>query len=313
MTTEEWAEEWAEEWKAGQFKEDMMDIDIIRYFGAAYIMESDLPPKEKCNMIDYVKEAKWDEILNLVFNGNKPSRKLTINEQYILEAQAENFIYPLIFKYMSEGNRKGRKKPTRKEKQAAAAAKAKFGSGSPTPLEVKKAPVTAAKKVKKTVQKIAKEAPPASGKKVQKAAKQVEKASVQIDKAAGAVLTKTKEYAEKGFKGTKKGYYKYKPGAKRYAVGASVLVLIASATAAAHRVYKIYLTKAARDCKGRSGSERRDCIVRYRKTGYQAKINTYAKARSDCAASKNPERCKRHLDDKIKKAKYKIATLYSRL
>ena len=317
MTTEEWAEKWAE-WKAAQFKEDTMDIDIIRYFGAAYVMESELPPKEKCDMIDYIKEAEWDQILNLVFNGNKPTRKLTVNEQYILEAQAENFIYPLIFRYMSEGNRKGRKKPTRREKQAASALKSKFGGGSATSGEVEKAPVKAVKKVVKTisskkapVKKVVEKVP--VKKTVQKAAEKAEKATTQIDRAAGTILTKTKQYAEKGYEGTKRGIVKYGPRAKRYAVGGSVIVLVAAATAAGHRIYKLHLTQAGRECKGRSGPERRDCIVRHRKAGYQAKINVYTKARNDCRSSKNPERCQRHLDIKIKKVRYKIATLYSRL
>ena len=83
-----------------------MDLDTVRYFGAAYVMESSLPPKEKCKLIDYIKEATWDEVLNLVLNGQKSTRKLTINEQYVLEAQAENKIYPLILRYLSEAPKK---------------------------------------------------------------------------------------------------------------------------------------------------------------------------------------------------------------
>ena len=136
---EDWPaeEEWAE-LKEAQFKEDMMDIDTIRYFGAAYVMESKLLPKEKCDMIDYVREAEWDQILNLVFNGRIPARKLTINEQYILEAQAENFIYPLIVKYMAEGKRKGRKTPTRKEKIAAASAASTKAKKAPESSKIQK-------------------------------------------------------------------------------------------------------------------------------------------------------------------------------
>jgi hypothetical protein len=243
-------EEWeVVEWKVVQFKEDMMDIDIIRYFGAAYIMESNLAPKEKCDMIDYVKEAEWDQILNLVFNGTKPTRKLTINEQYILEAQAENFIYPLVFKYMSEEKKKPPKVKTRT-----------------TPKE---------------------------------------------DLLAG--YEKGKDITKTGYEKARVGVTKHLPASKRYLKRGSIVVLIAAATAAGHRLYKIYLSKAAKQCKGFSGPERRSCIVKFKKAGLQGKMNAYVKAKNDCAGSKNPERCRSQLDIKIKKVRYKAGTLYSRL
>ena len=105
-------------------------------------MESDLSPKDKCNLIDYVKEAQWDEILNLVFNGSPPTRKLTINEQYILEAQAENFIYPLILRYMTER----KKTSSRKERQQARTAKEK---GMPYDERLRKAKIALKKKAKR--------------------------------------------------------------------------------------------------------------------------------------------------------------------
>ena len=233
-----------------------MDIDIIRYFGAAYVMESTLAPKDKCDMIDYIKEAEWDQVLNLVFNGDRPNRKLTINEQYILEAQAENHIYPLILRYISEA---GAKKKTITTKT-----KGKVKSTTPKEDALK-------------------------------------------------IYTKTKRYGQTGYKKSKTGLQKMAPSLKRFGKGASAVVLIAAASAAGHRAYKIYLSKAARQCKGLARSDRRNCIVKFRKAGYQAKINSYAKARNDCAKSKDPARCTTQLNTKIKKVKYKMGTLYSRL
>ncbi len=222
-----------------------MDIDIIRYFGAAYVMESNLAPKEKCNLIDFIKEAEWDQILNLVFNGNPPSRKLTINEQYILESQAENFVYPLVLRYMTE----------------------------------------------------------AKGKKF----------STQIDKDLGQFWTSTKgKFKDLGEKGKKKGKQSA-PYVKRFGKLATGALILAAATAAGHRIYKSYLQKAARQCSKLGRTEKRECIVRIRKQGYQAKLNAYIKARSDCSHSKNPPRCQRLIDNKIKRVKYKMGTLHSRL
>ena len=312
---EEWA---AEEWKEAQFKEDMMDIDIIRYFGAAYVMESDLSPKEKCDLIDYVKEAEWDQVLNLVFNGSPPSRKLTINEQYILEAQAENFIYPLIAKYMVEGTKERRRKLTRKEKIAAGKAKAKFGGGSATKAEVKSAPEPPKAKPKPKVIKTKTKAPTSPKPKAIKTKTKAPtapkpKAPTTPKEDLGVIYTKTKGLGKEGYKRAKSGAIKQLPIAKRYIKGGSVAVLIAAATAAGHRIYKVYLSKAARQCGGLSGPEKRNCIVKHKKVGLQAKMQSYAKAKTDCAGSKNPQRCQRDLDTKIKKVKYKMGTLYSRL
>jgi len=214
-----------------------MDIEIIRLFGASYIMESDLAVKEKDKLVDYVREAEWDQILNLVFNGSPPNRKLTVNEQYILEAQAESHIYPLILRYIvTEGPKEDAEK----------------------------------------------------------------------------IYTKTKDkvvdYSKKGQAAYKKHSGSVIKGSKRI----GILVVIAAATAAGHRVYKMYLTKAGKSCKGLRGSQKRDCVVKFKKAAYQAKLNSYMKAKSDCRKTRNPERCQRALDTKVKKMKYKIATLYSR-
>jgi hypothetical protein len=238
-----------------------MDTEIIRYFGAAYIMESNLSPKKKCDLIDYVKEAEWDQILNLVFNGDPPTRKLTVNEQYILEAQAENFIYPLIFRYMEEGKKKRKGKPS--------GAKG-LGLGiDPTTGEAFFDP--------------------------------------------SKIAEKPRKYAKKGYEATKGAVIKHGPQAKRFAKGASVAIMVAAASAAGQRIYKVYLSKAARQCSGLGGTQKRDCMVKFRKVGYQAKMNSYIKAKHDCGSSKDPQRCQRDLDTKIKKVRYKMGTLYSRL
>ena len=305
-----------------------MDIDIIRYFGAAYVMESELPPKEKCNLIDYIKEAEWDQILNLVLTGSKPDRKLTVNEQYILEAQAENHIYPLVFRYLTE--RKKGKKKTRKEKMAAGAEK------RPSAYQRRQAKKQAGKAFDPKTFRAGPELgpdPPAVDPNRPKAQNKKKKApkpevvktkgtAVRASKEAGVVPQQVKQDVAGGYRWIRGQAVKGGEAAKEVAGkipgkkimrGTGVLLLIAAATAAGQRVYKSYLTQAARQCKGISGPEKRNCMVKFRKAGYQAKINSYVKARADCNNSKDPARCKRILDAKIKRVKYRMNTLYSRL
>ena len=201
-------------------------------------------------------------------NGQKSTRKLTINEQYVLEAQAENKIYPLILRYLSEAPKK---RPKGKPKS------------KPQVITTKGT--------------------------TQKAKGGMETIASDVDKGYRYIKKQVGKGAEYG----KELSSKYGRRVVRFTGKVGVAVLVAAATAAAHRVYKIYLSKAGRACSGLGGPERRTCIVKYKKAGYQAKLNSYVKAKTDCAKSTNPEKCQRDLDHKIKKVKYRIGTLYSRM
>ena len=87
---------------------------------------------------------------------------------------------------------------------------------------------------------------------------------------------------------------------------------MAAGSAAAYQVYKKYMSKAARNCKGKSGMDKRNCMVAFQKKGLQAKANTLQTLKSHCSKSKSPGKCNQKYDSKIKKIRYKIATLHSK-
>ena len=72
------------------------------------------------------------------------------------------------------------------------------------------------------------------------------------------------------------------------------------------KLYKRFLTKAARACKGKSGTEKTLCMKEYRIKALEMQIKELQKAKKYCAKSKNPVKCKHLLDSKIYKLRMKI-------
>ncbi|MHA1623475.1 MAG: hypothetical protein ACTSVO_15235 [Candidatus Heimdallarchaeaceae archaeon] len=135
--------------------------------------------------------------------------------------------------------------------------------------------------------------------------------------------------AKRKRKGTEKAVRKYMPdaskksvkGAKhfvkplkrieRVALGKSLTKTggaaagIALAAAGAQAVYKNYMSKAARVCKGKANKE--ICMANFRKKAGASKnihkIKRLRVAKNDCVNASNPVLCRRKLDKRIKKLK----------
>lgn len=90
----------------------------------------------------------------------------------------------------------------------------------------------------------------------------------------------------------------------KYAGGAAVAALLGYG---AVKLYKAFLSKAARACKGKSGAEKTACIQAYKVKGYQAQANAIKAGMSKCEKSKDPEKCKSIAGKKIVLINAKIA------
>jgi len=121
-----------------------------------------------------------------------------------------------------------------------------------------------------------------------------------------------KEYATKKYNIAKAKAMKYGKRIRPYAKGVGVAVIVAAVTASAYQIYKRTMSAAARSCRGKKGNEKRNCMVVFHRKALQLKLATLQKLRSECNNSKNPQKCKNQLDAKIKKVRYKIATLQSK-
>jgi len=76
--------------------------------------------------------------------------------------------------------------------------------------------------------------------------------------------------------------------------------IVAGAAVLAVKLYKRFLSKAAKACNRKTGTEKTLCMNIYKKKALQAKATAFQQAKSKCSKSKNPTKCKASLDRKIK-------------
>lgn len=73
---------------------------------------------------------------------------------------------------------------------------------------------------------------------------------------------------------------------------------------AAYKIYKNYLSKAARSCSG--SADKSTCMKQFKNKAIQAQISKLSSGMGSCAKSKNPAKCKAAIQGKIAKLKGKI-------
>jgi len=91
--------------------------------------------------------------------------------------------------------------------------------------------------------------------------------------------------------------------------GMGYTALVAAATAISYGVYKDYLSKAAKACKGKSGLEKQECMVKYKKKALQKRIEVLKKGLIDCKKTNKPDKCKKKVQDQINREKKKLGEL----
>lgn len=288
-----------------------MDTSTLKVFAITYIKEQDnITQDAKCELMNFVKESEGDEILNLIFNGNIPKHDLNDADRFVLRAQAENFIYPLVDPLVESMimEVKGKTKQNKKKKAAARLGNTPKVKPAQKKKTAKKAKDTA-KKVKDTVVAGGKVGVDDAG--VLKAKGTKGATQKLIDKGRGKV-DDAAAWSMRAAGDVKQRATKAAIAAKPYAKKAGYAAIVAATTAAAYAVYKRYMTAGSRACSGRSGMERRDCLRAYRKKALQARITALQQQRVRCDNTRNPQKCKSQIDMEIKKIRYKISTLHSK-
>ncbi len=127
--------------------------------------------------------------------------------------------------------------------------------------------------------------------------------------AAGSSLGKIIDYAkEKGKSGSTTVMNIVRNiGTKIGYANLGYAALAAAAIYGATKLYKNYLTKAGRACNHLSGSEKDDCIRKFKADGIRAQISDLQRASSGCNKSSNPAQCKMVVQNKIDKLKHNLA------
>jgi hypothetical protein len=90
-------------------------------------------------------------------------------------------------------------------------------------------------------------------------------------------------------------------------VGAGIAASALSALAlyGSNKLYKRFMSKAARACAGKSGGEKTQCMKQYKVQGIKAQIADLQKAAGACAKAKKPDKCRAPIMKKIAKLQKK--------
>lgn len=88
------------------------------------------------------------------------------------------------------------------------------------------------------------------------------------------------------------------------AVGGAALAALA--LYASVKVYKRFMSKAAKSCAGQSGSAKTMCMKKYQHGAIAAQVKDLGSAMNACAKSKTPEKCKVPIQKKISKLQVKM-------
>lgn len=98
--------------------------------------------------------------------------------------------------------------------------------------------------------------------------------------------------------------------AKHYAAKATpaiaVAAVIAAAAFAATKIYKNYLSKAAKACSTKKGDAKKICMNKFKLDAMKHRIVALNKGKGACKKSKDPKKCVKGIDNKISKLKGKI-------
>ncbi len=89
-------------------------------------------------------------------------------------------------------------------------------------------------------------------------------------------------------------------------VSIAASVIIAAAAFAATKIYKKYLSKAAKACAAKKGEAKKVCMNKFKLDAMKQRITNLGKAKTQCKKSKNPGKCVQGLDKKIIKLKSKL-------
>lgn len=85
--------------------------------------------------------------------------------------------------------------------------------------------------------------------------------------------------------------------------------ILAGAITSGMKIYRNYLSKAARQCSGFSGEQKQACMRKNEIRAISAQIATISRNKSLCSKADNPLKCKNKLDNQIYKLKLKIRAI----
>ena len=84
------------------------------------------------------------------------------------------------------------------------------------------------------------------------------------------------------------------------------IILAAIIATAAYKVYKGYLSKAAKACKEKKGEDKSKCMKDYKEKAIREEIKALQSLMKECSKSKDAPKCKKKIQNQIIKKKKKL-------
>jgi len=95
--------------------------------------------------------------------------------------------------------------------------------------------------------------------------------------------------------------------------GGLALLGVAGLTLITNYIYKKYFSAAAKACKGKSGAEKRACMLAYERKAIDKTIKKLQQNLKNCDKVDNPEKCQIRIRKQILKWKYKKAKILAKI
>jgi flagellar biosynthesis/type III secretory pathway protein FliH len=131
----------------------------------------------------------------------------------------------------------------------------------------------------------------------------------QLQTAVNSALKRSQEVGrQRGWQtGEEAGY---ETGMQTGATGAFAAAAIAALViTVSYKVYKRFLSKAARACKNLAGDAKTSCMNKYKRESLKAQVTELQKGRSICSKSKDPGKCTLKIDKKLHNIKVKLGAV----
>jgi len=87
------------------------------------------------------------------------------------------------------------------------------------------------------------------------------------------------------------------------------VVLAAIIVSVGYKIYKNFLSKAAKACKGKKGEDKSKCMKVYKGKALTEEIKAMTSLMKECSKTKHPDKCRRKIQNKINEKKKKIQVL----
>ena len=271
-----------------------MDLKDLKLYASVYVTECDITKEDKKYFLKFIDESNEYDILNLLLLGKAEhvdeavgkGLKLLFTELtphgYILENINESeFLVELINKrndssFISEITLTTSDGGTAAQAFYSISKKINKLFGREPALSVGKWDIFLKNKDAQAVDGLAK------------------KMFSQFTNAKSKMASMKSKAAEKG--GEAAEYIKSHP--KEAAMGLAAAAVVAIAAVVSTKIAKNYFTKAAKACKGKTGTEKTLCMQQYKVDAIKAQMKTLDDYKNYCKVSKNPSKCAKQIDKK---------------